>query len=363
MQGRGYGLTGFSQFSRAYMKFFAAENWTDNAQGTYITLATTAKGTAPNAPATERVRIDDQGNVAIGTTSPDSLLTVGGFIHSTTGGFTFPDGTTQISAATQGPAGATGATGPQGPEGPTGDAGPMGPMGLSGATGATGPQGPAGLNWQSVPWTAGTPYNLNDAVNYNGSSYVSLQANNTAEPDLTVGTSWSLLAQAGANGLAGPAGAAGSVGPEGPAGPVGPAGAVGPIGATGLTGATGAAGPTGATGATGATGPVGPMGPMGLTGATGMAPVYFGTASPISGTAIATPHIVAGTIATKATGTVPVTFSGTAAFTSATSYVCTISDNAAVVGTSQSVITAQTASSITITSGQVGTARYICVGN
>jgi len=38
------------------------------------------------------------GNVGIGTISPSSRLEVDGIIHSTSGGFKFPDGTTQISA-------------------------------------------------------------------------------------------------------------------------------------------------------------------------------------------------------------------------------------------------------------------------
>jgi hypothetical protein len=101
MQGRGYGATGFSPGSRAYMKFFAAENWSDTAQGTYITLATTQIGTAPtNTPAPERMRVTDAGYVGIGTTAPDQMLTVAGAIHSTAGGIVFPDGSKQLSAAT-----------------------------------------------------------------------------------------------------------------------------------------------------------------------------------------------------------------------------------------------------------------------
>jgi hypothetical protein len=49
---------------------------------------------------TERMRIDSNGNVGIGTTSPGEKLTVAGVIHSTTGGFRFPDGTIQTTAAT-----------------------------------------------------------------------------------------------------------------------------------------------------------------------------------------------------------------------------------------------------------------------
>jgi hypothetical protein len=83
------------------MKFFAAENWSDTAQGTYITLATTQMGTAPtNTPAPERVRVTDAGYVGIGTTAPDQMLTVAGAIHSTAGGIVFPDGSRQLYAAT-----------------------------------------------------------------------------------------------------------------------------------------------------------------------------------------------------------------------------------------------------------------------
>ncbi|UCH62330.1 MAG: hypothetical protein JSU77_11055 [Fidelibacterota bacterium] len=45
------------------------------------------------------------GSVGIGTESPDQLLTVADTIHSTTGGFQFPDGTVQATAATGIPSG------------------------------------------------------------------------------------------------------------------------------------------------------------------------------------------------------------------------------------------------------------------
>jgi hypothetical protein len=85
MQGRGYGKTGFSVSSRANMKFFASQNWTDTAQGTYITLATTANNTSSNASATERMRIDNVGNVGIGTTTPSHTLSFGGSQANTLG--------------------------------------------------------------------------------------------------------------------------------------------------------------------------------------------------------------------------------------------------------------------------------------
>jgi hypothetical protein len=46
----------------------------------------------------ETVSITGSGNTGIGTTSPDQALSVNGTIHSMTGGFEFPDGTTQTSA-------------------------------------------------------------------------------------------------------------------------------------------------------------------------------------------------------------------------------------------------------------------------
>ena len=109
MQGRGYysgpGGEGFSPGSRAYMKFFAAENWTDTAQGSYITLATTLKGTAPTTtPAPERVRITDAGWVGIGTTTPAAMLEVNGpaqfdGLVSFAMGQTFPGTAVTLTAA------------------------------------------------------------------------------------------------------------------------------------------------------------------------------------------------------------------------------------------------------------------------
>ena len=47
----------------------------------------------------DAVFVDDDGDVGVGTTSPGERLTVAGVVESTAGGFKFPDGTTQTTAA------------------------------------------------------------------------------------------------------------------------------------------------------------------------------------------------------------------------------------------------------------------------
>ena len=65
---RGYGATGFNMNNdNAAVRGYAAENFTDTAQGTYLTFETTPTGTAAR---TEKLRILANGSVGIGTTSP-----------------------------------------------------------------------------------------------------------------------------------------------------------------------------------------------------------------------------------------------------------------------------------------------------
>jgi len=81
---------------KANVSLLATENWTAAANGTALSIQTTTNGTT--APA-ERMRVDNTGYVGIGTSAPDQMLTVNGSIHSTSGGFVFPDGSVMSSAS------------------------------------------------------------------------------------------------------------------------------------------------------------------------------------------------------------------------------------------------------------------------
>ncbi len=161
--------------------------------------------------------------------------------------------TMDVAIGAVGPAGPTGPAGPQGPQGQPGAPGPTGPAGAQGLAGPAGAPGPAGLNWRGA-WNSTTIYAPNDAVQFNGSSYVAaVKAAQGIQPDTNAAT-WNLLAQQGAQGPAGATGAQGSAGPPGAQGP------------QGLQGATGAQGLPGLQGLPGATGAAGPQGPAGVSG-------------------------------------------------------------------------------------------------
>jgi Collagen triple helix repeat (20 copies) len=130
----------------------------------------------------------------------------------------------QGSDGAQGPQGPQGPTGPDGPQGPTGDQGPTGPQGaqgppgLNGDQGPVGPQGaqgPPGLDWLGE-WDSVVPYEVDDAVQFDGNAYVAVAPNEGEEPDTS--RSWGLLAAKGEQG---------EQGDQGPPGPQGPPGASG----------------------------------------------------------------------------------------------------------------------------------------
>ena len=99
------------------------------------------------------------------------------------------------------------------------------------------------ITWQGT-WSSSTTYTQNNAIQYNGSSYVALQGNTDVRPD-TNASVWSLMAQKGDTGATGASGATGETGPRGLQGETGPQGQQGTAGATGQTGATGPQGPQG----------------------------------------------------------------------------------------------------------------------
>ena len=99
---RGYATTGFTAGAKGALQIRASENWTDSANGTYMSLWTTATG---GTGITEKMRLQNSGglslgasylttdpgagsmiisgNVGIGTTSPGSILDVVGTAQMT----------------------------------------------------------------------------------------------------------------------------------------------------------------------------------------------------------------------------------------------------------------------------------------
>lgn len=78
---QGYDGTGF--LGGAYMAAVATENWTGSAHGTRLSFTTTTNGTTTT---TERMRINDVGDVAIGSVNPSVALHIVGAVCSTGGG-------------------------------------------------------------------------------------------------------------------------------------------------------------------------------------------------------------------------------------------------------------------------------------
>jgi hypothetical protein len=75
----------------------------------------------------------------------------------------------------------------------------VGPRGGQGDPGPAGPTGPRGLSWKGT-WSAGGNYAKDDAVYYNGSSYVAVANIGTSGAVPGVSANWDIVAQKGASG-------------------------------------------------------------------------------------------------------------------------------------------------------------------
>lgn len=118
--------------------------------------------------------------------------------------------------------GKKGDRGSQGPQGDRGPIGPKGPQGPKGDKGAQGSKGDKGILWQGE-WEVLTEYNVDDAVQNYGSSYICIKDHkSTQETRPPIGVRWrqywDIIALRGEEGPMGGRGFTGDTGPTGPAG-------------------------------------------------------------------------------------------------------------------------------------------------
>ena len=175
--------------------------------------ATGATGSAGNNGADGQDATISIGSTTTGNAGTNASVTNSGSSTSAVFNFTIPKGDTGTTGA-QGATGNTGATGSDGQAatisvgsvttGLPGSSAAVTNAGSSssatlnftiprGATGATGE-----ITWKGG-WSSSTVYGVNEAVYYNGSSYIAIANNQNVRPD-TDTTKWNIMAQAGAEG-------------------------------------------------------------------------------------------------------------------------------------------------------------------
>lgn len=151
---------------------------------------------------------------------------------------------------------------------------------LCAAKGAKGDPGADGASivWRGE-WSSTATYSQNDAVSYNGSSYIFTSTIDTSGSIPDIDAEWALMTDRGAPGQNG------ATGPQGPQGPQGE---------KGDTGQQGPQGPQGEKGEKGDTGPQGPQGPAGSGGSAELPPVLGNLAAQIGDAAAGTIPVYAG---------------------------------------------------------------------
>jgi len=108
--------------------------------------------------------------------------------------------------------------GTAGTSGSSGSSGTSGVSGSSGTSGVSGSSGTSGIsfNWLGT-WSILSTYNINDVVEYNGSSFISILGSNFGNAP-TNPMAWNLMAQIGASGTSGVSGSSGTSGISGSSG-------------------------------------------------------------------------------------------------------------------------------------------------
>jgi hypothetical protein len=143
-----------------------------------------------------------------------------------TSGSSGSSGTNGVSGSA-GSSGSSGSSGTNGVTGSSGSAGTSGSSGTDGVSGSSGSSGSSGVSftWKGA-WDGNLPYNENDVVEYNGSSYICILTHPATPsfPPPSNPTDWSLLAQAGTSGSSGSSGSSGTNGIAGTNGSAGTSG-------------------------------------------------------------------------------------------------------------------------------------------